>query len=49
MFYCAKCRAKNDWPVSYSKSYGLCEVCRKTAECNDVPSKYLPVPLKKPR
>lgn len=41
MFYCEECRAKNDWPESFFKSRGPCEMCHKTATCNDVPSKFL--------
>lgn len=44
MFYCEKCRIKKNWPESISKSYGRCEICKKTEECNDVPSKRLPKP-----
>ncbi len=42
MFFCVKCEVKNGWPNSIFKSYGRCEMCGKSAECNDVPSKYLP-------
>lgn len=45
MFYCAKCAEKNAWPDFGSRSYGPCEVCRMTAPCFDVPSKYLPDPV----
>jgi len=44
MFYCEKCEEKYGWPDSLFKSYGKCEMCDKVAECNDVPSKYLPTP-----
>lgn len=44
MFYCDKCRVKNQWPDSFIRSHGRCEMCGKTASCNDVPSKYLPDP-----
>ena len=43
MFFCEKCRVKNDWPTSMGYpfmgiSYGPCEVCKKVGECHDVPS-----------
>lgn len=44
MFFCEKCRAKNDWPGSLARSHGRCEVCRKVADCYDVPSGALPEP-----
>jgi hypothetical protein len=44
MFYCDDCATKNGWPETYSKSKGLCEVCRKPAICNDRPSSSLPLP-----
>lgn len=47
MFYCKDCREKNAWPEGLGRSYGRCEVCGKTAECSDVPSKYLPEAPKK--
>jgi hypothetical protein len=42
MFFCEKCREKNDWPDSIMKSFGKCEVCGEHASCNDVPSRALP-------
>lgn len=42
MFYCKTCGDKNKWPEGFAKSYGPCEMCGKTADCSDVPSKYLP-------
>lgn len=42
MFFCEKCRVRNKWFTSFGQSYGRCEICGKTAECHDVPSKYLP-------
>lgn len=42
MFFCDPCADKNHWPVSLVTSYGQCEVCRKAAPCNDVPSRLLP-------
>lgn len=44
MFYCEKCAKKNEWPETVFKSYGKCECCDKVAECNDMPSRYLPNP-----
>lgn len=44
MFFCEKCRNENQWPDSLFKSRGKCEVCDQFATCNDVPSKYLPLP-----
>jgi len=41
MFYCDDCAG--DWPKSHTKSLGTCEICRKHALCNDVPSNMLPV------
>jgi hypothetical protein len=41
MFFCEECREKNGWPKSLFKSRGPCEVCHKSAVCNDVPSKHL--------
>ena len=48
MFYCQKCAEKNKWPDwSLHRSHGPCEICKKTADCFDVPSKYLPIPQAK--
>lgn len=44
MFYCDACREKREWPESFLKSRGPCEICRKVADCNDVPSSLLPLP-----
>jgi len=42
MFYCEPCAKKNHWPTTIMvKSYGRCEVCGKTRECNDTPSSVL--------
>ncbi len=46
MFYCGVCASKNNWPTSFRKSMGLCEVCHTFDACSDVPSKYLPAPAK---
>ena len=42
MFYCDKCRKKEDYPESIAKSYGTCELCGSGALCNDVSSSRLP-------
>lgn len=44
MFFCDTCAVERGWPGSWSKSAGPCEICGKTAVCNDVPSRYLPLP-----
>lgn len=44
MFYCGKCADEREWPDSLFKSRGRCEICGQAAACNDVPSKYLPMP-----
>ncbi len=43
MFYCQECQEASKWPISISKSFGKCEICGKRAECNDMPSKYIPL------
>lgn len=49
MFYCKDCQKMNNWPESWCRSYGQCEICKKAADCNDVPSSCLPVtPLSSP-
>lgn len=42
MFYCDDCAKKNGWPETGFKSYGNCEVCKKTGECNHRRSDLLP-------
>lgn len=49
MFYCDECAKKNEWPTGLMQSRGPCEVCEKVRACNDVPSRYLPEPKRKPR
>lgn len=45
MFYCDDCGKRRDWPTdSLRRSYGPCEICKKGAACNDVPSSHLPAP-----
>lgn len=45
MFYCERCRVKNEWPTSMANSYGQCEVCGVERRCYDRSSVTLP-PLK---
>jgi hypothetical protein len=55
MFFCEECRIERGWPGSIlgPRSYGPCEVCRKTGPCHDVPSSALshskPVKMKELR
>lgn len=42
MFYCNKCADYFNYPISFFKSYGKCELCGKVNNCNDVPSSELP-------
>lgn len=43
MFYCDECAKLRFWPEkTLVRSYGACELCRKAADCNDVPSGQLP-------
>jgi len=45
MFYCHTCGKERGWPIdTFMKSMGACEICGKSAVCNDTPSKYLPIP-----
>lgn len=49
MFYCDPCGKTRGWPtddltLAMTGSYGPCELCRKRAECYDVPSRHLPDP-----
>tara|TARA_R110000772_G_scaffold3193_1_gene11527 strand:- start:877 stop:1062 length:186 start_codon:yes stop_codon:yes gene_type:complete len=45
MFYCRTCGNTNEWPESFSKSIGTCEICGgNNVVCYDVPSKHLPIP-----
>jgi hypothetical protein len=49
MFYCSACARRNLWPESFMKAHGACEVCHRTAECNDFPASLLPVsPARQP-
>jgi len=47
MFYCEKCKVKNEWPEGFMKSFGRCECCGKSADCYDVASSRLPLPKTK--
>lgn len=47
MFYCDECAKKYEYPKTIFKSDGKCECCDKMATCNDMPSKYLPLPKEK--
>jgi hypothetical protein len=45
MFYCNECGKERKWPTdALLRSDGPCEICGKEADCNNVQSKYLPVP-----
>lgn len=46
MFFCDKCANENKWPKSIGRSMGACEICGKVDVCNDIPCKYLPMPVK---
>lgn len=46
MFYCEPCRVDRQWPESFGKSRGPCELCGVTSVCNDRPSSTLPVPVR---
>jgi transcription initiation factor IIE alpha subunit len=41
MFYCENCREKRDYPESFMRSYGKCEMCGSVAVCYDVNSSIL--------
>jgi len=45
MFYCQDCAEEKGWPTdTMVKSRGKCEICGELAICEDVPSKFLPIP-----
>ena len=46
MHYCNTCAAKNNYPTSFVKSMGKCEICGIRALCNSVASKHLPKQVK---
>lgn len=42
MFICDECLKDNfENEPGFRGSHGLCELCKKAALCNDIPSKYL--------
>ena len=43
MFYCNDCAKEKNYPISGFKSHGKCEICKEVHQCNDVPSKDLPI------
>ena len=47
MFYCNKCANENGYPITMFRSRGTCEVCKETADCNEMPSKDLLLPQQK--
>ncbi len=47
MFYCNDCAKKYEYPESFSKSGGKCELCGESKVCNDVPSRELAKPKKR--
>lgn len=47
MFYCDPCAKKYEWPETLTISYGPCEMCDKTAACNEMPSRLLPEPRRR--
>lgn len=42
MYYCDECAGKRGWPLDDDSYVERCEVCGKTASCNDFPSSILP-------
>ncbi len=44
MFYCYKCKEEKGWIKSLNQSFGKCEICETTSNCNDVPSHLLTLP-----
>lgn len=42
MFYCDDCAKKCEWPESFGRSTGPCEICGQVRVCNDLPSSQLP-------
>lgn len=49
MFYCDGCAREREWPVSLSRSLGLCELCGRKRVCNDVHSSKLPKKKEEPK
>lgn len=45
MFYCNECANRKGWPNdAIIRSFGRCEICGCTDDCNDIPSSFLPLP-----
>ncbi len=44
MFYCDKCADEKDWPKTWFRSLGNCEICGEKARCIDMPSIMPPLP-----
>ena len=44
MFYCDECARRKRWPETVTTSRGPCEICGRTAVCNEMPSRLLPLP-----
>ena len=44
MFFCEKCRKKNNWPGIVAISFGSCEICGATTNCYEIPSDTLSIP-----
>ncbi len=44
MFYCKECAKPRNWPWRFARSRGACEICGEVRECEDMPSRYLPMP-----
>ena len=42
MFYCDACARKHDYPKTFMKSQGECEICKTVTKCNSRPSHLLP-------
>ena len=43
VFYCKECAEKYDYPyIGLVISFGPCELCGVTKECDNYPTKYLP-------
>lgn len=46
MLYCNDCAKKNNYPPTFFKSLGTCEICGEKRPCNDRASSTLPKPTK---
>lgn len=46
MFFCDECAEKRNYPTGIGKSQGACELCLGVRMCNDIASKFLPLPVK---